>query len=275
MSFSRRGDVGRVRAELEAEKLLDHHVDRLVPGEHRGRPQARRANHCLLHLRAAGPLGGELVSEAVVQVLRDATEKVAAAGLQLVIEVSELTPRSVDVCRRVNNPALGINWDPGNAFIGGEDGHTRTDSSSPDRSSNTSTSRTGQSIRDLAAVVGGRRDHRWASAITSLKEDGFDGYISMETHVRPKIESTLRCLERVRRLVHEIEAGPPLRIHYAPRGCRSCPEANALPKAWINRSRSLGGWAGRRRLRPAVRPRADAGRGGRCARGGDHVHRHG
>ena len=49
----------------------------------------------------------------------------------------------------------------------------------------------------------------WQSAIAALKQDGFGGYISVETHVRPKLESTLRCLERLRRLVAGVEARTP------------------------------------------------------------------
>ena len=205
MSFSRRGDTGRVRHELEAEAQLDHHLNRLLP-----------ASIEAAHMLGAGTIicftfgrldhsEGDLASEAVVQVMRYATEKVAAAGLTLNIEVSELTRRSADVCRRVNHPALGINWDPGNAYIGGEDRpypdgfelarpyirhvHFKDGHIDPD---------SGQ----RAWVVDGIID--WRGAIAALKHDGFDGYISVETHVRPKLESTLRSLERLRRLVDGI-----------------------------------------------------------------------
>ena len=72
-----------------------------------------------------------------------------------------------------------------------------------------------------AWVVDGSID--WAGALTCLKQDGFDGYISVETHVRPKVASTLRCLERLRRLVHGVRTrgGVPSTSGSAAHGARS------------------------------------------------------
>jgi sugar phosphate isomerase/epimerase len=157
---------------------------------------------------------GDFASEEVIQVMRYATEKVAAAGLTLNMEVSELTQRSADVCRRVNHPALGINWDPGNAFIGGEDRpfpdgfelarpyikhvHFKDGATDP---------KTGK----RAWVVDGTID--WQGAFAALKQDGFQGYVSLETHVRPKLEYSLRLLTRLRRLLNEDEMLPPAAPH--------------------------------------------------------------
>jgi len=209
MTFSRRGDTARVRHDLEAEAQLDHHLNHLLPASiDAAQKLGARTIICFAFSRL-DHTEGDFASEAVVQAMRHAAEKVAAAGLTLNIEVSELTRRSADLCRRLDHPALGINWEPGNAFIGGEeppypdgfelarpyirhvhfkDGHI--DPVSGQR----------------AWVVDGVID--WPGAIASLKQDGFDGYISVETHVRPKLESTLRCLERLRRLVHGVEPDP-------------------------------------------------------------------
>jgi sugar phosphate isomerase/epimerase len=136
-----------------------------------------------------------------VQVIRHATETVAAAGLTLVIEVSELTQRSVDVCRRVDHPALGINWDPGNAFIGGEDRPY------PEGFELARPFIKHVHFKDGAIDASGRRSWvvdgiiDWSTALASLAEDGYDGYISVETHVRPKVASTLRSLQRLRQLL--------------------------------------------------------------------------
>jgi L-ribulose-5-phosphate 3-epimerase len=219
MSFSRRGDTGRVRAELEAEAQLDHHLNQLLPATIDAALKLGARTIVCFTFGRLDHTEGDLASDEIVQIIRHATEKIAAAGLQLVIEVSELTRRSVDVCRRVNHPALGINWDPGNAFIGGEerpypDGfelarpfikHVHFKDSAIDPASG-----------KRAWVVHGIID--WPAAIACLKQDGYDGYISVETHVRPKLESTLRCLERLRRLVSDVEpdaaalAHDPLRV---------------------------------------------------------------
>jgi sugar phosphate isomerase/epimerase len=148
----------------------------------------------------------ELVGEEVIQVMRHAADSVAAAGLTLNIEVAEATRRSVDVVRRVNHPALGINWDPANAFNGGEDDvfptgfdmarpfirhvHFKDVRCDPDTGTRPWT------------LEGGAIN--WQPMLAALEQDGFDGFISVETHLRPKVESTRRTLERLRALIREV-----------------------------------------------------------------------
>jgi sugar phosphate isomerase/epimerase len=47
----------------------------------------------------------------------------------------------------------------------------------------------------------------WAGAISALHADGYAGYVSVEAHVRPKIEGSRRTLERVRRLLADSTRG--------------------------------------------------------------------
>ena len=200
--------MSRVRQQLEAERLRDHHIEKLLPASIEA---AQRHGASTIICFSFGPLDhteGDLVSEEVIQVMRHASEKVAAAGLTLNIEVAEATQRSVDVVRRVNHPALGINWDPANAFNGGEDDvfpagfelarpfirhvhfkDVRCDSDTGARP---------------WTLEGGVMD--WQPMLAGLKRDGFEGFISVETHVRPKVESTLRTLERLRALIREVGA---------------------------------------------------------------------
>jgi L-ribulose-5-phosphate 3-epimerase len=206
MSFTRGGDMSRVRQQLEAERLRDHHIEKLLPASIEA---AKRLGARTIICFTFGRLDhteGDLVGEEVIQVMRQAAEKVAAAGLTLNIEVAEATRRSVDVVRRVNHPALGINWDPANAFNGGEDCvasagfelappfirhvHFKDVRRDPDTGARPWT------------LQGGVID--WQPMLAGLKQDGFDGFITVETHVRPKVDSTLRTLERLRALIREI-----------------------------------------------------------------------
>ena len=43
----------------------------------------------------------------------------------------------------------------------------------------------------------------WRGAFAALRSDSFDGYISVETHRRPKIDSTFQMLQRLRGLIAE------------------------------------------------------------------------
>jgi sugar phosphate isomerase/epimerase len=148
-------------------------------------------------------------SEGAVQVLRHAAEKVAQAGLLLAIEVDEdLTERTVDLIKRVNNPALVINWDPGNAYRAGDDipypdayelarpyvRHVHFKDAMTDAS--------GERIWTLDGVID------WRGQMAALKSDGFSGNISVEPHVRPKIAGALYTLNRIQSLMKEVGAVP-------------------------------------------------------------------
>jgi sugar phosphate isomerase/epimerase len=202
MLFSRRGDMHRVTRELEDEALRDHHVTRLLPDSIEAAKRLGARSIVCFSFARMDHTEGECASDEVIQVLRHAADRVAAAGLRLNIEVSEPTRRSADACRRVNHPALGINWDPGNAFIGGEDDvfPSGFELARPwIRHVHFKDGRFDPVTGEREWVVDGIID--WAGAFAALKQDGFDGYISVETHVRPKVASSLRLLRRLRALV--------------------------------------------------------------------------
>jgi sugar phosphate isomerase/epimerase len=203
MAFSRGGDMRVVREELEEAAKLDRHINALLPLSIEAALQlGARSIICFSFFSRSDHTDGDPVSDEAVQIMRYAAEKVAAAGLELNIEVSEPSLRCADLVRRVQHPALGINWDPGAAFQGGEDVpfpdgfdqlrpyirhvHFKDVILEP---------HTGNRI----VVVDGVID--WPGAFAALRDDGFDGYISVETHRRPKVESTYRMLQRLRGLV--------------------------------------------------------------------------
>jgi sugar phosphate isomerase/epimerase len=206
MSFTRSGDTSRVRQQLEAERLRDHHIEKLLPASIEAAQRLGARTIICFSFSRLDHTEGDLVGEDVIQVMRQAAEKVAAAGLTLNIEVAEATRRSVDVVRRVNHPALGINWDPANAFNGGEDCvfpdgfelarpfirhvHFKDVLRDPDTGARPWT------------LDGGVMD--WQPMLAGLRHDGFDGFLTVETHVRPKVESTRRTLERLRAHIREI-----------------------------------------------------------------------
>jgi sugar phosphate isomerase/epimerase len=206
MSFTRGGDMGRVRQQLEAERLRDHHLEKLLPASIEAAQRLGARTIICFSFSRLDHTEGDLVAEEVIQVMRQAAERVAAAGLTLNIEVAEATRRSVDVVRRVNHPSLGINWDPANAFNGGEDCvfpdgfelarpfirhvHFKDVRRDPDTGARPWT------------LEGGVMD--WQPMLAGLEHDGFDGFITVETHVRPKVESTRRTLERLRALIREV-----------------------------------------------------------------------
>lgn len=144
------------------------------------------------------------VPQRVIEVLREAARQVQAAGLTLALEVEHICwgdtgERTARLVEKISNPAVGINWDPANAYRAGSD-HPYPNGY--------------LAVRDLIRHVHykdaatdpatGKRGFvydgvvDWRGQIAALLKDGYQGYMSIETHVRPKIEMARRSLERVR-----------------------------------------------------------------------------
>jgi len=150
----------------------------------------------------AGPVPDE-----VREILYDAGEQAAAAGMQLVIEVedefwADTGHRTATMVETIGHPALGVNWDPGNAFMAG-------DTPYPDGY---------QAVRHLVkhvhfkdAEIDDRGNRRyavhgqidWAGQIKALVSDGYKGHISVETHLRPKVKVAQTELDLLRRLIEQ------------------------------------------------------------------------
>lgn len=194
------------KRQTNAEALVRYHLEELLPAT----------------IAAAKALGNPIivafsfdrgesvpatapVPEAVIDALKDAAAQVEAAGLTLAIEVEHICwgdtgERTAELVRRIGSPAVGINWDPANAYRAGAD-HPYPDGY--------------EAVKDLIrhvhykdAGIDPATGHRgfvfdgkvdWPAQIAALLRDGYDGYMSIETHVRPKVEMARRSLERVRK----------------------------------------------------------------------------
>ena len=109
------------------EALVRHHLEVLLP----------------VTIRAAQLLGASIivafsfdrgehqlptapVPEAVIDVLKDAARQVEQAGLILAIEVEhicwgDIGPRTARIVEQIGSSAVGVNWDPANAYRAGAD----------------------------------------------------------------------------------------------------------------------------------------------------------
>jgi sugar phosphate isomerase/epimerase len=210
MAFSRGGDMRIARDELEAEARRDEHITRLLPASIEAALKlGARSIICFAFFSRSDHTESDALPEEAVQIIRYAAEKIAAAGLTLNVEVSEPSQRCGDLVNRVNHPAFGVNWDPGAAFQGGEnvpypDGYSQLRPYV--RHVHFKDVHVDASTGQRAVVVDGVID--WRSALRALTADGFDGYISVETHRRPKVDSTYRMLRRLQALVEEVQGEP-------------------------------------------------------------------
>jgi sugar phosphate isomerase/epimerase len=143
----------------------------------------------------------------ILEILNDAADQAGAAGLQLVIEVedefwADTGHWAAALMAAIDHPALGLNWDPGNAFMAGDipypDGY--------------------QAVRhwvkhvhfkDAEMDPHGQRRYAvlgqidWAGQIQALADDDYQGYISVETHMRPKVKVARDELDRLRQLLEQ------------------------------------------------------------------------
>lgn len=150
----------------------------------------------------AGPAPDE-----VLEIFHRAAERAAAAGIQLVVEVeadfwADTGRRTAALVEAVGHPALGVNWDPGNAFMAG-------DMPYPDGYQAVRHLVRHVHFKDAAVDEQGRRHYvvhgqiDWAGQIKALAADGYSGYISVETHLRPKVKVAREELEILRRLIEQ------------------------------------------------------------------------
>jgi sugar phosphate isomerase/epimerase len=204
-------DARQLRAEEQAKVLLDRHVNELLPASIESAKQLGvRTIICFSFSRPAPHLPPPPPPDEVIQVFRYASGKVHEAGMTLAIEVDhfafgDISSRAADIVRRVDHPALGINWDLGNAYAAGEDvpypdGYAHVHGlvrhvHFKDAKMDPLTGKRSWTLDD--GVID------WRGQIAALARDGYDGYISVEHHMRPRVEATRRTLERIRRHIRE------------------------------------------------------------------------
>src|SRR5215472_4995175 len=91
MLFSRGGDMNLVRQELDGEARRDQHIKQLLPASIEAAQRLGAKSIICFTFGRLDHTEFDLVSDEVIQVMRYAAQQVAAAGLTLNIEVSELS----------------------------------------------------------------------------------------------------------------------------------------------------------------------------------------
>lgn len=162
---------------------------------------------CFTFFRGIGVAPGPAPLK-LIPVLRHAADKCAEAGLKLLVENEptcwgDTGVRTAEIVKQANHPNIGIVWDPCNAFRAGED------RAYPEGYEAVRPFLTHAHFKDAALDSKGRRPVveqgviDWAGQIAAFRRDGYDTFISLETHLRPKIGSARRARDRLRRLIAE------------------------------------------------------------------------
>jgi sugar phosphate isomerase/epimerase len=153
-----------------------------------------------------GHLAGPVPDE-VLEILYSAAEQAAEADISLAVEVedefwADTGQHTARMMEAINHPALGVNWDPGNAFMAG-------DSPYPDGYQAVQPWVRHVHFKDAEVDSQGQRRYvqygqiDWAGQIQALALAGYEGYISVETHLRPKVKVAREELTLLRRLIEQ------------------------------------------------------------------------
>lgn len=194
----------------DAHSLVDYHFQELLPASIEYAKELGADKIIIFSFeRGFNPPGP--APDEVLEYLQGAAQQAQKANVKLLIEVedhfwADTGNQTAEVIRAINNPALGVNWDPGNALAAGDvpfpSGY--------------------QAIKDYVQHVhfkdllrtpeGGTRyvingEIDWAGQLRALAADGYRGYVSVEPHMQPKVASAKAAFFRLKALIEAIPIG--------------------------------------------------------------------
>jgi sugar phosphate isomerase/epimerase len=184
--------------------LLKYHQEELLPASLAYAQELGAKIVVIFSFTRGQDLSGP-VPEEVLETLQGAAVQAENMGLQLAIEVenhfwADTGEHTLDLLRRVNRPGLGVNWDPGNALEAGDlpfpagyqavrqyVRHVHFKDARKDSS------------QGFVYVIEGEVD--WDGQIRALLDDRYAGFISVETHMHPRIRFAEASYRRLKRLI--------------------------------------------------------------------------
>ena len=189
---------------FRANKSLQHQLQELLPLSLEYANELGAGTVLTFAFERAGAPPGEPPEE-VLEALFKAAERASAAGIQLAVENeagfwADTGARTACLVRKINHPALAVNWDPGNAFFAGDEPY-------PEGYREVRGLIKHVHFKDSLRHVDGSLEYvrngqiDWAGQIRSLVEEDYSGFISVEPHIRPKVAAVKSELERLQDLI--------------------------------------------------------------------------
>jgi sugar phosphate isomerase/epimerase len=187
-----------------AHRLLDYHIKELLPASIEYAKQiGTRQIIAFSFDRGNQPPG--LPSDEILEIFQMSAKQVAQEGMQLSIEVennfwADTGERTAAIIRAVGEAGFGVNWDPGNAFAAGDipfpNGYQAIRQNVQHVHFKDAVRRPDGTI--YHACEG---DIDWAGQIRALFEDDYQGFVSVEPHLKPKIATAKAVTARLKKLV--------------------------------------------------------------------------
>ena len=185
-------------------KQVEEHLNELLP-ESLDYANQLGAKKVVTFAFSRGGLSPGSPPDELLECLFRAAERAQAAGQILVIENeagfwADTGERTGKIAQMINHSALGINWDPGNAFFEGDTPYPAGYAGVrgwvqhvhfKDARKN--------ELGEFEFTEEGEID--WAGQIQALAADKFQGFISIETHLRPKVACAQAALKKLRSLI--------------------------------------------------------------------------
>jgi sugar phosphate isomerase/epimerase len=145
----------------------------------------------------------------VMEVLHDAARHADHSGLLLAIEVengfwADTGQHAAEFIRKINHPGLCVNWDPANAYEAGDLPFPAGYQAVREHVRHVH-------FKDARRQAGGgyvyavEGDIDWAGQVRALQKDKYTGFISVETHMQPKVSSAKQALQRLRQLIQSAQ----------------------------------------------------------------------
>jgi len=201
---------GLFKISLESGDLADHLAGRLT----RSMELAHRlGTDKIIIFGFVKPAGTDSrrYPDQIVDLLGDAAGRAGAEGITLSLENeyvcwADTGETTAEIVSKVGAENLGINWDPGNAFIAGEtapypEGYTRV---KPylNHLHIKDVIKNQENRYEFVNIGEGSID--WEGQVKRLMEDGFTGYYTVETHFGPLPETSRVFVETLKGMI----AGP-------------------------------------------------------------------
>jgi sugar phosphate isomerase/epimerase len=204
-------DMPSYESWSEAHRQVQFHVQEILPATLEYARELGARVVVIFAFSRGGAVPGEPPEE-VYQALRLAAERAEAAGVVLAVETedgywADTGQRTAAMINKINHPALRVNWDPGNSFCAGETPYPNGYNSLRGMVHHVH-------FKDARRLVNGTADFvldgqiDWKGQIEALRQDGYNGYVSIETHLRPKIAAARAYFERLKQLLEPVEVDP-------------------------------------------------------------------
>jgi len=187
-----------------AHRLLDYHIKELLPASIEYAKQVGTRQIIAFSFDRGGQPPG-LPPDEILEIFQISAKLVAKEGLQLAIEVennfwADTGERTAAIIRAVGETGFGVNWDPGNAFEAGD---------IPFPNGYQAIQQHVQHVhfKDAVRRLDGRVDYAcegdidWAGQIQALVENDYQGFVSVEPHLHPKIAAVRAMTARLKQLV--------------------------------------------------------------------------